>query len=115
MQQAAFALGIMPAEFWAMTPDETLAFISSRTDRIKRELVSQAYLTARLMRAKRFPPLEQVLGLRAAQPLEGEALKERQESETEGLKPVVTTATSRLRGGEGLPAFARRRIVADGP
>jgi hypothetical protein len=79
MQQAAFALGIMPAEFWAMTPDETLAFISSRTDRIKRELVSQAYLTARLMRAKRFPPLEQVLGLRAAQPLEGEALKERQD------------------------------------
>lgn len=77
--KAACALGITPDIFWQMTPAETILFISSRSGRLQRELISQAYLTARLIRAKRFPTLNHLLGHPAARPLKGKELERRRE------------------------------------
>lgn len=73
MLRSAAAAGIPATEFWQMTPRETAVYLSAAAERItaqRKEAVRQAWLTAALGRAKRIPPLKQLL-TPPARPLRG--------------------------------------------
>lgn len=67
----ALRAGVPVLQFWEMTPRETLGAIEAAAWRIEQEThgaISQAWHTAALMRARRFPSLRSLL--RKAQPSE---------------------------------------------
>lgn len=63
-----------------MTPAETFLTIEAylwQMERHRRDEVTIAWLTAKLMRAKRLPPLARLLTAKKAKPLQGEELDKR--------------------------------------
>lgn len=67
-------------EFWQMTPAETFAAIEAyfwRSEIRRKERVSQAWLTAKLIRGKKMPALSALLVDKKARKLSGRELRER--------------------------------------
>jgi len=79
----ALQAGLGVLEFWDLTPAETYAAIEASIWRItqsQRRELAQAWRIAAFSRAKRLPPLNQVLNTGPAKPLKGaERLKRRKE------------------------------------
>ena len=61
----ALRFGISAGEFWDMTPRETITALDAAAWRIRQgqmQALSTAWHTAALVRAKKLPPLAQLLG-----------------------------------------------------
>lgn len=71
-----------PAEFWDLTPRETFMAIAAAVWREKRARemdVALAWYIASLSRAKRLPPLKQLLKAKPAKALAGPELEQRRQ------------------------------------
>ena len=87
----ALRCGITVADFWQMTPRETLMVIDAlieRDERRQSQDIRLAWLTAALVRSKKMPPLERLLTAKPARKLRGKEL-ERRKREFEELKANV--------------------------
>lgn len=94
------------AEFWALTPRETLAAIEAaawRTEQAQRQDAWLAWHIAALSRARRLPRLARIVRPADAEPLKGEALECRREERDEMLARVdiekLNEAMRKKRGG----------------
>ncbi len=94
----ALQAGLGVQEFWDLTPVETYAAIDASiwrdTHRQKRELVT-AWRTAAFSRAKKLPPLNQVLNAGPAKPLRGQE-REKRRKEFADMKSAVDLTKLKL-------------------
>ena len=73
--------GITVAEFWDMTPRETIAALDAAAWRIRQEqmrMLSLAWHMAALMRTRKMPPLARLLG-HLQKPRKNEPIEKRRE------------------------------------
>lgn len=87
-------MGISIEAFWEMTPRETIAALDAAAWRMRQEqtqMLSLAWHTAALMRAKRMPALSQMVA-RLKRPRRNEPIERRRE-EFEELKARMMRAT----------------------
>jgi len=86
------------AEFWLLTPRETLLSIEAaiwRDDQRQKRDISQAWLVAALSRRKRLPPLSVLFTSKAAKKLGGAELQQRRQEFSEMTKNLDLSSINR--------------------
>lgn len=95
----ALQAGIGVLEFWDLTPAETYMAIEAavwRDTQAQKRALASAWRTAAFSRAKRLPPLNQVLNAGPAKPLRGEERRKRRQ-EFEEMRAAVDLSKLNLK------------------
>lgn len=96
----ALQAGLGVLEFWDLTPAETYAAIEAaiwRETQSQRRELANAWRTAAFSRAKKLPPLNQVLNTGPTKPLKGKE-RERRRKEFADMKAAVDLTKLKLPG-----------------
>jgi len=91
LQRDALRIGIGIAELWDMTPAEVYATIEAylwRDEQAQKREVAMAWRTAMLSRAKKIPPLSELLTPKQSRPVTGKE-RERLHSDFEQMAGAI--------------------------
>lgn len=97
--QQALRAGIGVQEFWDLTPVETYMAIEAsiwREQQRQKQSIAQAWYSAALQRAKRLPPLKQLLQAGPAKRLVGAELRARRDEYAQAQAALNRLDLSRL-------------------